>query len=96
LMFTPIEPDERFAFDQSRAYFRDLRLVSSYSCGPADTAAALRSIGAGTVTAERLGAQEFPFPRVGEAYARMAAADVVKAIVTFDTLGSGAGGGSNF
>ncbi len=84
LMFTPIEPSERFVFDQSRAYFRDLRLVSSYSCGPADTAAALGLIAAGTVTAQRLGVEEFRFPRVGEAYARMAAADVVKAVVTFD------------
>ncbi|MBD5633976.1 MAG: alcohol dehydrogenase catalytic domain-containing protein, partial [Candidatus Eremiobacteraeota bacterium] len=25
LLFTPIEPEERFAFDQSRAYFRDVR-----------------------------------------------------------------------
>jgi L-iditol 2-dehydrogenase len=84
LMFTPIEPDQRFAFDQSRAYFRDLRLVSSYSCGPADTTAALRLIAAGTVSARRLEAEEFRFPGVGAAYARMAAADVVKAIVTFD------------
>jgi L-iditol 2-dehydrogenase len=86
LMFTPIEPDERFAFDQSRAYFRDVRLVSSYSCGPADTAAALDLIAAGTVTARRLAAQSFRFPHVADAYARMSAADVVKAIVTFDPV----------
>jgi len=84
LMFTPIEPEQRFAFDQSRAYFRDLRLVASYSCGPADTVAALGLIAAGTVTARRLDAEEFRFPGVGAAYARMAAAEVVKAIVTFD------------
>jgi L-iditol 2-dehydrogenase len=83
LMFTPIAPDERFSFDQSSAYFRDLRLVSSYSCGPDDTAEALRLIERGVVTAERLGATEIAFPDVAEAYRRMQHAEVVKAIVTF-------------
>jgi L-iditol 2-dehydrogenase len=87
LMFTPIEPEQRFSFDQSRAYFRDLRLVSSYSCGPDDTADALLAIARGVVTAERLEATEFPFPAVEPAYEAMQAADVVKAIVTFATGG---------
>jgi L-iditol 2-dehydrogenase len=90
LMFTPIEPEQRFSFDQSAAYFRDLRLVASYSCGPDDTAAALRLIAAGTVTAARLGADRFPFPAVGEAYREMQAATVIKAIVTFDDAGTAA------
>jgi L-iditol 2-dehydrogenase len=83
LMFTPIEPGERFSFDQSRAYFRDVRLVSSYSCGPHDTASALACIAAGIITADRLEASEFPFPAVEPAYEAMRSAEVVKAIVTF-------------
>jgi L-iditol 2-dehydrogenase len=86
LMFTPVEPGERFAFDQSAAYFRDIRLVASYSCGPDDTNDALRFIAAGIVTAGRLEATEFPFPAVEPAYEAMRAADVVKAIVTFPSL----------
>jgi L-iditol 2-dehydrogenase len=85
LMFTPIDPDDRFDFDQSRAYFRDVRLVASYSCGPDDTRAALGLVAAGTVTARRLSAQTFRFPHVADAYGRMAAADVIKAIVTFES-----------
>ncbi len=89
LMFTPIEPDERFSFDQSTAYFRDVRLVSSYSCGPDDTADALGFIEAGYVTADRLEITEFPFPAVEPAYEAMRVAEVVKAIVTFpDDAGS--------
>ncbi len=84
LMFTPIEPDERFVFDQSAAYFRDLRLVASYSCGPDDTSEALQLLRAGVVSARRLGVSGFPFPDVAAAYAAMQRADVVKAIVTFD------------
>lgn len=83
LMFTPIAPDERFDFDQSAAYFRDIRLVSSYSCGPDDTAESLRLISAGVVTAERLGAVAFAFPAVDDAYRQMQSAAVIKAIVTF-------------
>jgi L-iditol 2-dehydrogenase len=84
LLFTPIDPQERFTFDQSRAYFRDLKLVASYSCGPRDTADALALIAAGIVTCERLEATEFPFPAVEAAYDAMRAADIVKAIVVFN------------
>jgi L-iditol 2-dehydrogenase len=83
LMFTPIEPGERFGFDQSAAYFRDVRLVSSYSCGPDDTSEALRLIALGVVGAAALGTTEFEFPDVAAAYARMQRAEVVKAIVRF-------------
>jgi L-iditol 2-dehydrogenase len=85
IMFTPIAPGERFAFDQSPAYFRDLRLVASYSCGPDDTRESFRAIERGIVNAVRLEATEFAFPAVAEAFAAMAGADVVKAIVTFET-----------
>jgi L-iditol 2-dehydrogenase len=83
VMFTPLAPEERFVFDQSTAYFRDVRLVASYSCGPDDTAEALRLISAGVVSAARLHVTEFEFPAVAEAYELMQRADVVKAIVTF-------------
>ncbi len=83
LMFTPIEPHERFAFDQSAAYFRDIRLVASYSAGPIDTRDALALIEAGVVGATALRAVEFAFPNVGEAYYAMRSAQAVKAIVTF-------------
>jgi len=83
LMFTPLEPHERFSFDQSAAYFRDVRLVASYSCGPDDTVEALRLIAAGIVSARALGAVTFPLERVTEAYDAMRDAATVKAIVTF-------------
>jgi len=83
VMFSPLPPDEEFAFDQTAAYFRDLTLVSSYSCGPDDTAEALRLIAVGVVTAERLGATGVPFPAVAEAYEAMREARAIKSIVTF-------------
>jgi len=83
IMFTPIDPTKRFTFDQSPAYFRDVRLVASYSCGPDDTRESLRAIERGIVTAARLGVTEFPFPRVAEAFEQMQTAEVLKAVVTF-------------
>lgn len=83
VMFTPIEPGERFAFDQSPAYFRDVHLIASYSCGPDDTADALRFIRSGIVGSDKLEATEFPFPAVEAAYDAMRRAEVVKAIVVF-------------
>jgi L-iditol 2-dehydrogenase len=83
LMFTPLEPDERFSFDQSAAYFRDIKLVASYSCGPSDTRDALGLIMRGVVSARRLSVREFDFPQVAEAYDAMRSATVTKAIVTF-------------
>jgi L-iditol 2-dehydrogenase len=83
LMFTPLEPEERFSFDQSAAYFRDIKLVASYSCGPSDTRDALGLIARGVVSARRIGVREFAFPQVAEAYDAMRTASVTKAIVTF-------------
>ena len=83
LMFTPLEPQERFSYDQSRAYFRDIKLVASYSCGPEDTRDALGLVTSGVVTAARVGIDEFVFPAVERAYDSMKKAETIKAVVTF-------------
>jgi L-iditol 2-dehydrogenase len=86
IMFTPMEPGRPFAFDQSDVYFRDLRLIASYSCGPDDTVEALRLIAEGVVSAARLGASLATFPLVSAAYDAMREAETVKSIVTFPEL----------
>lgn len=84
VMFTPLEPGTPFAFDADDLYFRDLRLVGSYSCGPNDTREALATIERGVVTAKRLNASFFPLEDAGVAYAALAEARIVKPIVTFE------------
>ncbi|MGH7707764.1 MAG: alcohol dehydrogenase catalytic domain-containing protein [Vulcanimicrobiaceae bacterium] len=84
VMFTPLDSAERFSFDQSSAYFRDLSLIASYSCGPDDTRAALAAIARGVVSAERLGAARFALDDVASAYAAMRDQRIVKAVVDFD------------
>ncbi len=81
LMFTPLEPGQDFCFDQSAAYFRDISLIASYSCGPDDTSAALAYLSSHQLSAVSVGAQAFAFEDTAEAYRAMRAGEVIKAII---------------
>jgi L-iditol 2-dehydrogenase len=84
VMFTPFAPDVVLAVDPERFYFRDLRLVASYSCGPDDTRASLDLIARGIVSAEKVGAKLVELDEVPRAYRELAQARIVKPIVTFE------------
>jgi L-iditol 2-dehydrogenase len=84
VMFTPLEPGVPFTFDTNDLYFRDLKFVASYSCGPDDTRDALDLIGRGVVTAQRLGATFYPLEEAPAAYEALRASRIIKPIVTFD------------
>jgi len=83
VMFTPFSPETSLEADPARFYFSDLRLVASYSCGPADTRASLALIGAGVVTAEKVGAELISLDDVPRAYRDLAQARIIKPIVCF-------------
>jgi L-iditol 2-dehydrogenase len=83
VMFTPFDPKIHLEVPPDRFYFGDLRLVASYSCGPDDTRAALRLIGEGIVTVEKVGATLVTLDDVPRAYRDLAEARIVKPIVTF-------------
>lgn len=83
VMFTPLDPSTPLSLDAERLYFKDLRLIASYSCGPNDTREALALIERGVVSADRVGAVRFPLDQVAEAHRALADARVVKPIVTF-------------
>lgn len=84
VMFTPLEPGVPFTFDPNDLYFRDVNLVTSYSCGPNDTREALELIRRGVVTAGRLGATEYPLEEAAAAYDALRHSRIVKPIVTFE------------
>ena len=84
LMFTPLEPGVALSLDPNDLYFRDLRLIASYSCGPNDTRAALAAIERGVVTAEKLGATMFSLDQALQAYGALSKAQIVKPIVVFE------------
>lgn len=83
LMFTPLEPGTPFSLDQSDVYFRDLKLVASYSCGPDDTREALEALASGHITPAEVGVEEIGFDGIPAAYRAMQAAEVVKPVVRF-------------
>lgn len=84
VMFTPVRPGERLTFDPNELYFKDINLITSYSCGPEDTKEALRLIEAGVVRASHIVTHRFPIERTAEAYGLTAEArDSLKCLITF-------------
>jgi L-iditol 2-dehydrogenase len=85
LFFTPARPGEILSIDPNHLYFSDINIITSYSCGPADTADACELIEKGVVTAEMIVTHRFPIEETGEAFRLTAAAgDSLKALVVFD------------
>jgi L-iditol 2-dehydrogenase len=85
LMFAPVKPDERLTIDPNELYFKDISIVTSYSCGPTDTAEALEIIKEGTVRAEKLVTHRFPIEKTAEAFRLTAEArDSLKCVIIFD------------
>ena len=85
LFFTPAKPGEMLSIDPNYLYFNDINILTSYSCGPADTADACELIEQGVVTAEEIVTHRFPIERTEEAFRLTAAAgDSLKALVVFD------------
>jgi len=84
VLFTPAKPGERLRIDPNSLYFRDISLVTSYSCGPEDTREALALIRGGWISAERLVTHTFPIEKTAEAFTLTSqAGDSLKSIVVF-------------
>jgi L-iditol 2-dehydrogenase len=85
LFFTPAKPGERLTIDPNHIYFNDINIITSYSCGPADTADAFDLIEKGVVSAEKLVTHRFPVEKTGDAFRLTAAAgDSLKCVVSFE------------
>ena len=84
LLFTPAMPDETLTVDPNYLYFRDINIVTSYSCGPDDTREAMNLIQSGVITAEKLVTHRFVIDETENAYRTVARAqDSIKVIITF-------------
>jgi L-iditol 2-dehydrogenase len=83
VLFTASRPDDRLAIAPYDLYFREIRLVPSYSCGPNDTREAMDLIARGVVKRSQVVTHEFPLDRVVEAYQTAAMTSALKTIVTF-------------
>lgn len=84
VQFMGTEPEARLSLSTFDFYFRELRLVPSYSCGPLETREALRLITDGVVRARHVVTHRFGLAAAAEAY-RVAAQDrsAIKTLVEF-------------
>jgi L-iditol 2-dehydrogenase len=84
VQFMGTPPQTFLRLPTNDVYFREVRLIPSYSCGPPDTRAALGYIAAGIVSADQVVTHRYPLEQAGEAY-RVAAEDktAIKTLVEF-------------
>jgi L-iditol 2-dehydrogenase len=83
VMFAPLGPGEELRVPQ-RAYFNDLSLKNSYSCGPAETRLAATAIRAGKVRAEQVVSSFIGIEELPKAYESMKLGKILKPMVLFD------------
>jgi L-iditol 2-dehydrogenase len=83
VQFMGTPPDQRLTLDTNDTYFREIRLVPSYSCGPPDTREALRLIAAKVVRAQHVVTHRFGLDEAAAAYANAATnTSAIKTMVT--------------
>jgi len=85
LLFTPAKPGEQLSIDPNDLYFRDVNIITSYSCGPSDTNEALGFIRERVITSEKLVTHRFPIERTAEAFRLTAEAkNSLKCVIVFN------------
>lgn len=83
VLFAPMPPVGEARVDLNRLYFRDVELVSSYSCGPEDTAQAARALREGVVRAEQVVSHFIEINELPSAYGAMKRGEILKPMVVF-------------
>lgn len=84
VFFTPAKPGEKLIIDPNDLYFKDINIITSYSCGPDDTKEALKLIEQGAVNTSKLITHRFPIEKTAEAFKLTAEAkDSLKSVILF-------------
>jgi L-iditol 2-dehydrogenase len=83
LMFAPLGPQDRLQIGQE-AYFKDVRIIHSYSCGPRETQEAATAIRAGRVKAEQVCSEFIELDLLPERYKQMKAGTILKPMVVWN------------
>ena len=81
--FAPFGPTETALPRFNDLYFRDLELISSYSCGPTDTAEAAQLLRTGQVRADQVVSHEISFDDLPSHYIKMRDEEILKPMVIF-------------
>jgi L-iditol 2-dehydrogenase len=83
VMFAPLPPNEDLKIDHS-AYFKDVAIVNSYSCGPDDARRAFESVASGRVRAEMVASDFIGIDQLPRSYKDMKEGRILKSIVVFE------------
>ncbi|HLN79699.1 MAG TPA: zinc-binding dehydrogenase, partial [Thermoanaerobaculia bacterium] len=84
LAFTMASPEERLTLSPHDLYFREVRIVPSYSAGPPEMREALAILAARRVGVADLVTHRFPIERASDAFARAAQPEgSLKVLLTF-------------
>lgn len=83
VLFSPIGPPGTMELPIDEIYFRDLELVTSYSCGPADTREAHELLIAGKVASHQVVSDFITIDELPAAYQQMKRGEILKAMVGF-------------
>ena len=86
VMFAPLGPGEVLKMSQA-AYFSDIKIVNSYSCGPSDTKEALRLIRSGVVRAEQICSDFIDLRELPIFYQKMKSGEILKPMVLWPEVG---------
>lgn len=82
-LFSPIGPDANYALPIDELYFRDLDIVTSYSCGPDEFSYALRILGEERIRAEQVVSHFISIDELPDAYQGMKRGEILKPMVLF-------------
>jgi L-iditol 2-dehydrogenase len=82
-MFAPLPPEQALTVPQE-AYFKDVRIVNSYSCGPTDTAQATTALRNGRIKAEQVCSEFIELEQLPERYKLMKAGAILKPMVVWN------------
>lgn len=83
VLFAPLPPGNPTPLDLEALYFREVQLIPSYSCGPADTGAAIEALRRGVLRAEDVVSDFIELDRLPAAYGAMKRGEILKAMVVF-------------
>lgn len=82
VMFAPLNPSQELRIPQT-LYFKDMQILHTYSCGPADTRAAAEALRDGRVRAEQVVSDFIGIDELPAAYQLMKQGLILKPMVLF-------------
>jgi L-iditol 2-dehydrogenase len=83
VLFAPMPPGAPTPVDLNSLYFKDVKILTSYSCGPIDTQRAASALKRDKIKAEQVVSDFIALDELPKAYQAMKSGEILKAMVMF-------------